>query len=116
MNINDLYDFIPEDMHGSIAVSADAVTIIQDGDNLPFVLFKTTPEGNADLVLTAAEIPLASDNPTPPPAPQAAVEPDAVPLSEPDTEPQIEDSAPSLDIAPVQKPSVFQRIVNWIRG
>jgi hypothetical protein len=111
LNINDLYDFIPDDMHGSIAVSADAVTITQDGDNLLFVLFKTTPEGNADLVLTEAEIPQASDNPTPPPAPRAATEPDA--------EPQTVDPTPSLipmDMAPVQKPSVFQRIVNWIRG
>lgn len=111
MNINDFYDIVPEDMHGSIAVSADAVTITQDGDNLPFVLFKTIPEGNADLVLTEAEIPQVSDNSMPPPAPQAAVEPDA--------EPQTVDPAPSLiptDTAPVQKLSVFQRIVNWIRG
>jgi hypothetical protein len=48
MNINDLYALIPEEMHGSIAVSDGAVSITQDGDNPPFVMFKATTGDNPD--------------------------------------------------------------------
>jgi hypothetical protein len=48
MNINELYANIPEDQHGTIAVSADAVTITQ-GKKSAVVLLKKTIDANAEL-------------------------------------------------------------------
>ena len=56
MNVNDLYAFMPEDLHGSIAVSEGAVTITQDADQPPFVMFKVAPGDNPDLVLNESDI------------------------------------------------------------
>jgi len=49
MNVNELYANIPEDQHGNIAVSADALTITQDGKKPAVVLLKKTVDVNAEL-------------------------------------------------------------------
>lgn len=54
MNVNELYQNIPEDQHGNIAVSAEAVTITQD-KTAPVVLLKKTAEVNADLTDTTGK-------------------------------------------------------------
>jgi hypothetical protein len=51
MNVNDLYQTIPEDQHGNIAVSEGAVTITQE-KQAPVVLLKKTAADNADLTDT----------------------------------------------------------------
>ena len=54
MNVNELYTNIPEDQHGTIAVSADAVTITR-AKKAPVVLLKKTSDVNADLTDTAGK-------------------------------------------------------------
>jgi hypothetical protein len=54
MNVNDLYQTIPEDQHGNIAVSEGAVTITQE-KQAPVVLLKKTTDDNADLTDTAGK-------------------------------------------------------------
>ncbi len=56
MNVNDLYAFMPEDLHGTISVSEDAVTITQEDGQPPFVMLKNTPGDNPDLVLNESDI------------------------------------------------------------
>jgi hypothetical protein len=51
MDINDLYANIPENQHGNIAVSADAVTITQD-KKAAVVLLKKSADANAELTDT----------------------------------------------------------------
>lgn len=95
MNLNDLYAFIPEDMQGTMAVSADAVSITQDG--APFVLHRSAPADAADLSIQPVK-PSAA-RPADAPIPQAAApipSPPATP--EPAAEPKL---------------SFFQRITNF---
>ena len=54
MNINELYENIPVDQHGNIAVSADAVTITQ-GKKAAIFLLKKTSDDNADLTDTSGK-------------------------------------------------------------
>ena len=55
MNVNELYDSIPEDQRGNIAVSADAVTITQ-ADESVIVLLKATTDDNAELTDSAGAV------------------------------------------------------------
>jgi hypothetical protein len=48
MNVNELYENIPVDQHGNIAVSADAVTITR-AKKAAVVLLKKTADANTDL-------------------------------------------------------------------
>jgi hypothetical protein len=78
MNINDLYAFMPEDLHGSIAVSQGAVTITQDDGQPPFVLYKASQGDNPDLVLNQSDVPRPAGMWDPPPTlvPQAPLDED----------------------------------------
>ena len=48
MNVNEFYENIPEDQHGNIVVSDEAVTITQDKKSA-VVLLKKTADANAEL-------------------------------------------------------------------
>ena len=109
MNVNDIYDIMPEDQHGIIAVSAGAVTITQDGDNPPFVLLKATPADNSEIVFSAADLP-SEEPPTPIPTPAPAPVLESHPVSEPAP---VSVVIPEPVPEPAPKLSVIQRLVKW---
>ena len=117
MNLSDLYAFIPEDMHGSIAVAVDTISITQEGALSPFILYRSAPHDAAALSLSpVAPAPLDEDVKYYLEQEQAQYIADMMAgglrkASPPPTAPPVDPRPAAPEIAP--KLSLFQRLTNF---